>query len=221
MSDRSTTRGRRAPRLLLVTPPDVLWGQAFCAALDGALDGGVDAVLVRMPASTAQEVWELARSVQPLVHAAGAQLLIHDRIDVARALDADGVHLARRSLPIADARAQLPGATIGFSAHAESEIVEAGAGGADYVTISPVFVTTSKPGVAPLGPERAQAWSRAASLPVLWLGGVQSERLWSRGARPRGGVHGVAAIDAFADATSAETEARRIRAWLDGESPPQ
>lgn len=217
MSECSNPGDRRVPRLLLVTPPDVSWGDAFREALTAALAGGVDTVLVRMPAATAHQVWALARSAKPLVVAAGARLLIHDRVDVAQALDADGVHLARRSLPVAAVRSVFRRATIGFSAHSEAEVAQAASDGADYVTISPVYPSTSKADVAPLGAERAQSWSLRAPLPVLWLGGVRFDRLAAAGPRPAGGVHGVAAIEAFSDAASAGAEARQIRAWLAAE----
>jgi thiamine-phosphate diphosphorylase len=205
---------RAVPRLLLVTPPAAVWGESFRTALEASLSGGVDGVLVRMPASTANEIFAFARAIQPVLASAGASFLIHDRVDVAMALGADGVHLARRSIPIDVARALLPRATLGFSAHSQEEIAAVATAGADYVTVSPVFPTASKPGAATLGAGRAADWSRAASLPTLWLGGVRAERVEMSGLSEDLRPQGLAAIEAFADAAHAEQEAARLHAWL-------
>jgi thiamine-phosphate pyrophosphorylase len=205
---------RIVPRLLMITPPRAIWGAPLRGALEAAVDGGVDALLVRLPTSTAAEVFELARHARPLLAAAGARLLIHDRLDVALAVRADGVHLARRSLPLAVARACLPSGILGYSAHSDDEREAARDGGADYVTLSPVFATTSKPDVRPLGPAAAMASTRGSALPTLWLGGICAANIESVARDSGVGPHGLAAIDAFADAGTAGDEARRMSAWL-------
>lgn len=209
-----TDRPRLVPRVMMITPPRAVWDEAFRRTLTASLDGGVDAVLVRLPTATSREVFEFAGAARPLVEASGARLFIHDRLDVALALGVDGLHLARRSVPVEAARRLMPGATIGYSAHGVEETGLAHAAGADFAMVSPVFATSSKPGVIPLGVDAARRLSASVSLPTLWLGGVSAGRLEEAGACPGDPPHGVAAIDAFVDADSAADEARRMRAWL-------
>ena len=209
-----TERPRFVPRVMMITPPQAEWGDPFCRALEAALDGGVDAVSVRLPTASAREVFDFASAARSLVEGAGARLFIHDRLDVALALGVDGLHLARRSVPVAAARRLMPAATIGYSAHGVEETDLAHASGPDFAMVSPVFATTSKPGSTPLGVDAARRLSAAVCVPTLWLGGVSAARLESASSGPGDPPHGVAAIDAFTDTDSAADEARRMRAWL-------
>jgi thiamine-phosphate pyrophosphorylase len=183
------------------------------AAVGEAVAGGVDLVQVRMPRATARAVAALCERLLPVVHAGGAWLLVNDRADVCAAGLADGVHLGQRSLPVERVRRFLPdGALVGVSAHDPAELAAARAGGADHATLSPVFASASKPGVPALGPATASAWTAAAGLPVVWLGGVRVDRV--RGLRAPRGFGGLAALAAFADPERARANARALRAAL-------
>jgi thiamine-phosphate pyrophosphorylase len=122
----------------------------------------------------------LGESVAERVRAAGGVLTVGGDVALARALGADGVHLGGASGPeaIAAARAVLGEvALIGVSAHAPQEAARAAAAGADYVTLSPIYATASKPGYGPaLGPDGLAA-ARESDLPVVALGGIDAERV--------------------------------------------
>jgi thiamine-phosphate pyrophosphorylase len=126
-----------------------------------------------------------------LGHRWGATVTVHDDIDAAAMADADGVHLPSGGSPEA-ARLRLPGALIGASAHSAEEASTLLSAGADYVTVSPVFVTASKPGYGPaLGLDGlAHVVARAAG-PVIALGGVTAANAASCRAA---GAHGIAVM---------------------------
>ncbi len=111
--------------------------------------------------------------------AVGAAFLINDRVDVALALAADGVHLTRRSLPPRESRELLgPERLIGVSCHSLADVREAEDGGADFVVLGPIFETPSK---AAYGPPLTTALLREArattGLPILAIGGIQVTRV--------------------------------------------
>lgn len=113
---------------------------------------------------------ELLRRLISLGDKSHATVMIHDDLDVAERVGAAGIHLPAASSPALARRRLGPAALIGVSAHGAEDIVRAAAEGADYVTLSPIFLSASKPGYGPaLGLE---ALRRAAPLPVLALGGV-------------------------------------------------
>lgn len=197
-------------RLLLITDP----GAATVPLADAvarALAGGVTAVQVRAPGAGARELLETTRSLAGPVRRAGALLLVNDRVDVALAAGADGVHLKRSSLGPADARRLLgPDAVIGVSTHAAEEVEAAFAEGADYCVFGPVFRTPSKEGVLdPRGPALYGRVAGAAPGPVLALGGVTAETIGRLRSGPLPGVAVVRAVLATADPARAARALRR------------
>ena len=108
-------------------------------------------------------------------------LLVNDRVDVALALverGVDGVHLAGRSIPVAQARDLAPRSVLGASVHGPERAVEAASAGADYLIVGTVFATPSHSGRAPDGLEVIQSVSDAASgLPLLGIGGLTAEKV--------------------------------------------
>jgi thiamine-phosphate pyrophosphorylase len=179
--------------------------------VDAAVRAGLRAVQVREEKLTARVLAALCERLRPALRRAGGVLLVNDRADVAAAA-ADGVHLGRRSLPPSAARAIVGArALVGFSAHDADEVAWAAAQGADYVTLSPVFATAIKPDAAPLGPERAAEITRAASLPVLWLGGVTPARIAATAPRV---PHGFAVMSAVCGANDPAAAVQELLAAL-------
>ena len=182
-------------------------------AVARAVRGGVTAVQVREPGADARTVYELVRSLEEPVKEAGALLIVNHFADVAVAPGADGVHLKRVSLAIAEARRLIgPERVLGVSTHAREEVDRAFAEGADYVVFGPVFPTPSKVGILePRGADLYADVARSAPGPVLALGGVSSETL------PRllaGPLPGVALIRGILDSDDPEAAAREISASL-------
>jgi thiamine-phosphate pyrophosphorylase len=192
----------RVPVVHLITDRRLaadLAGRA-AAALAG-LPRGTCAIHLREKDLGGRALLELARALGAVCRARGQRLLVNDRLDVALAAGADGVHLPAAGVPPADARRLLgPGALVGVSCHSAEDVDLARAGGADFATFSPLYDTPSKRAYGPpqgLAPLRAAA---ALGLPLVGLGGVTP----ARAAEVRAaGAAGVAVI----------------RAWLEGPDP--
>jgi thiamine-phosphate pyrophosphorylase len=147
--------------------------------VQAALEGGVRVVQLREKDLTARELYPLALELRRLTKRFDAKLLINDRLDVAEAVDADGVHLGGASLPVRTARLLLgPHRLIGASTHSLEEVLEAQEGGADFVTFGPVYFTPSKaPYGPPVGLERLREACACAPIPIFALGGVNPLRI--------------------------------------------
>jgi thiamine-phosphate pyrophosphorylase len=150
----------------------------FWETLEGLLAAGIGMFQLREKDLSAAQLYPLARQARELTKRYNALLLINDRVDVALAVKADGVHLGGHSLPPQVVRA-LAGENflIGASTHAIGEIAAAHTLGADFVTFGPIFHTPSKSGMGdPLGPEMLQDIAQAA-FPVYALGGIKPDNL--------------------------------------------
>jgi thiamine-phosphate pyrophosphorylase len=165
-------RGRgadgNAPRRLI---------EAVARALAGAPRGAV-AVQLREKDLGGRDLLRLAEEVRAVTRDAGAALLVNDRVDVALAVGADGVHLPGGGLPIAEARRLLgAGALVGTSAHTADAAGAAAAAGADFVVFGPVYATPSKLRYGPpQGTLALGAAVRAAGrVPVVAIGGIEPE----------------------------------------------
>jgi thiamine-phosphate pyrophosphorylase len=163
--------------------------------LSQALAAGVRAIQLREKDLDTIEVCHLGERLLSLTQRAGAALIINDRVDVAMALGADGVHLTRKSLPPDDARALVgSGMLVGISCHNVADVKEAVAGGVDFVVLGPIFATPSKaPYGPPLGPGMLQQARAMCSLPILAIGGMTPSRVPEM---VDAGADGVAAISA-------------------------
>ena len=178
-----------------------------------ALRGGIDWVQLRDKASPARDTFEAARAILPAARHAGVGLLVNDRLDVAMATGADGVHLAGKSLPPDAARALLGEAPLlGISVHGLEEAREAVEAGVDYVTFGHVYPTSSKPGAAPRGVLELAEIVESVSVPVLAVGGIDAGNVREV---LKTGCAGVAVISAIGGARDPESEARRFREALD------
>jgi thiamine-phosphate pyrophosphorylase len=192
VTDRSQTRGR-----------DLLW------VLEQALQGGVKAIQLREKDLGGKELFEFAEKARDLCSRYGALLFINDRIDVALAVDADGVQLGTASIPI-DATRKLLGAErlIGASTHSLAEAKQAQRTGADFILFGPIYFTPSKAvygvpqGVAALGDIVEKI-----SSPVYAIGGIKPENIKDT---KQTGVQGVALISAIMSAESPKAATQRI-----------
>lgn len=164
--------------LYLITDRHQTAGRPLLEVVEAALSGGVRAVQLREKDLPAAELYDLAWELRALTSRYDARLLINERIDVALAVEADGVHLGVRSLPVTAARRIAPDLLIGYSSHALGEAAAALAKGADFVTFGPVFTTPSKAAYGePLGLTKLARACEAAKSPVFALGGVKQTNL--------------------------------------------
>jgi len=191
------------PRLHVVTNDQVLARPDFAtSALEvcEALETREVALHIRGPHTSGRTLTRLARILREPAAACGVTLLVNDRLDVALAVEASGVHLGSRSIPPTEARRLLGGGLLlGVSVHSESEAVEATRSGADYLFFGPLFETPSHPGAASSGAEVVDRVLSRVDLPVVGIGGVTPQRAATVIAS---GAHGVAAIRGIWDTPS-------------------
>ncbi len=196
---------RGVPRLLLITDRKATGGRPLVDVVSDALAGvpaarrGEVAVALREKDLEARALLELARALRAVTRAAGAALFVNDRLDVALAAEADGVHLGGRSLAPADVARVAPGLALAVSTHGRAELeaaLRARDLGADirFAVFGPVWDTPSKRALGtPVG---LAALTDAATLglPLLALGGVTPERVPACRAAGAFGVAGIRAI---------------------------
>jgi thiamine-phosphate pyrophosphorylase len=161
-----------------------------------ALEGGVRAVQLREKDLPVRELLTLAQEMRILTKEFGARLFINDRVDVAVAVNADGVHLGHQSMSVQAVR-RVVGSNmlIGVSTHNLAEAKAAEVGGADFLTIGPIFETPSKSKLGfPVGVEIIKELKNHITIPFLALGGIESGKIRKvMGA----GASGVALISAI------------------------
>jgi len=181
--------------------------------LEAAFRGGVRAVQVREKDLSGRELYELCDRVRGLAKTYGAKVLVNDRIDIALALDLDGVHLGVAGFPVAEARELLgPARMIGASTHSLAEAKAAEQAGADFITFGPVYATPSKARYGPpVGLKALQAAVSAAAVPVFALGGMGRANLHEARSAGAFGVAMISAVLAAEDPRQAA--AGLIRVW--------
>jgi thiamine-phosphate pyrophosphorylase len=175
-----------------------------------AIAGGADTIQLRQKTGTTREMIEVAREMKRICAAAGVPLIVNDRVDVALAAEADGVHLGQDDFPIALARVLLgEDRIIGGSAGTLEEALNCQSEGADYLGCGPVYMTTSKHDAGPAsGPFLLNQVMAHVSLPVIAIGGITEENVPEVMST---GVHGIAVISAVCCQLNPEAAARALR----------
>jgi thiamine-phosphate pyrophosphorylase len=179
--------------------------EAFCAGrsslevLAAALDAGVRLVQLREKDLTDRALYQRALQFRELTATQNALLIIDDRVDIALASGADGVHVGQEDLPVEATRSLGPDLIIGCSTHSIDEAVSAQAAGASYVNIGPIFSTQTKANVAAaLGPQVIDAVKPHLTIPWTVMGGIKPsniDQVLERGARRVAVVTAVTAAD--------------------------
>ena len=166
---------------------------SLTAAVKKALKGGVKAVQLREKDMETRDLLKLAYDMRKVTQEHGAQLFINDRFDIALAVNADGVHLTQNSMPVeAVRRVVKKKLLIGVSTHSMKEARAAESGGADFITMGPVYRTSSKVKYgAPIGLGALEKVCGNINIPVFALGGIKSNRIEKV---METGAHGVAMI---------------------------
>lgn len=176
-----------------------------------AVEGGADVIQLRDKNLTAAELYDLATNMRAVVHGAGRLLIVNDRLDIALAAGADGVHLGQDDLPVAAARRLAPGLVIGASVSSVPEAVRAERDGADYVAVSPLFDTRSKDDAGPgRGLDALRSIRRAVTVPVIGIGGIGPAQVAEVIAAGADGIAVISAVVSQDDITSAARELRSL-----------
>jgi len=203
------------PRLHVVTDDRVLAGDRFGERARGVIEAGRGRIAfhLRGPGATGRRLWELGIELLPAAREHQVPLLVNDRIDLALALGASGVHLGSRSLPPEATRSILgPGFLLGRSAHDTTEVREL-APDVDYLHVGTVFPTPSHPGRSGHGVSGFRVLLEGAGeTPVLALGGVTPD---TAGALLRTGAHGIAVVRAVWGASEPVLAVRELLAGIE------
>lgn len=193
-------------RLIVLTDHRLASPRSVLEVVEASLAAGAPAVQLRDKEATSRELYEQAIRLRELTRRYGALLFVNDRLDVALAAGADGVHLGPDDLPLAAARKVAPPPfLIGVSIDDPDAARDAEAADADYIGCGAVFGTTTKQDVGNerIGPEGLEAVARAVDIPVVGIGGVTVENVDLLPATGAAGVAVVGAVMASKDPTNA------------------
>lgn len=198
--------------LYVITDETVAGGRSHAEIARQAVLGGADVIQLRDKGRSCTGLVAIGREIAAITRNAGAAFIVNDRLDVAMACGADGVHLGQGDLQVSSAR-QLapPGFVIGVSVGTAEEAVEAERDGADYVALSPTFFTASKDDAGPgHGLDRLREIRRAVSLPVVAIGGINRQNVEDVIAAGADGIAVISAVVASPDITAAARELRGL-----------
>jgi len=188
-------------------------GRSNFDLLEAAIRGGAKIIQLREKELATGDLYRMALAFRKITADAGMLLIINDRIDIALAVDADGVHLGKEDLPLSAARRIAPELLIGASTHSREEALKAQSEGADYVNIGPIFPTRTKEGVTRfLGPEAIPEIAAGLEVPFTVMGGINGaniERVVALGARRVAVVTAVTMAGDMAGAVTSLREAIR------------
>ena len=199
-------------KLYVIVDRDASRGIDVTEIASAAIRGGADALQLREKRATDAQVRRDAERLLPLTRAAGVALIINDRIEVAGAVGADGVHLGQEDPPVAEARCLLgPSRLIGKSTHSQEQALAAEAEGASYIGLGPVFPTPTKPDYGSIGPGLIAQVRARVRIPIVCIGGIELSTL---PAVLGAGARCVAVVRAVCAAEDPEAAARALKTAL-------
>ena len=196
--------------LYLVTDESLAGARGVEDVVRAAVEGGVTVVQLRAKQAAGRDFLKQAATLYAWLHARHVALIINDRVDVALACDADGVHVGQDDLPCAAVRRLVgPNRIIGVSVSTVAEALQAERDGADYLGVSPVFATPTKPDTPPAaGLDGLAAIRSAVRLPLVAIGGISEQ---NAAAVIRAGADGIAVVSAIMAAVDPAAAARALR----------
>jgi thiamine-phosphate pyrophosphorylase len=213
----TTWRGarlREALRLYVITDRALARGRPDIEIAREAIAGGATALQLRWKAGPLSEALQVGHALRALCREAGVLFVVNDRVDLALALEADGVHVGVSDLPVPETR-KLVGESmvVGFSPETLEQALAAEAAGADYLGVGPVYPTTTKLDAGPaVGLEHLAQIAGAVGIPVVGIGGITAV---NAAAVIRAGAVGVAVISAVVGAEDVREAARQLREVVD------
>lgn len=204
--------------LYLVTDPVLCGSRGVVETCRLALEAGVGTVQLRDKNATTRDMLRVAGELMELCSEAGALFVVNDRVDVALACGAHGVHLGQEDMPVSTARELLgDGAVLGVSVRTAGEARAARDGGADYLGANLVFATETKTDLgAPLGLSGIASLKEATSLPLVAIGGIKPS---NAGGVRRAGADGIAVVSAIMAAENVSEAVRELLKSAGGGGP--
>jgi len=217
-----TELARRWPlaalRLHLVTDSNLCGARGVEAVVAAAVRGGATCVQLREKHLDTRQFVERARALKALLAPLGVPLLINDRLDIALAVGADGVHVGQSDMPPDDVRRLLPHALIGLSVENAAQVRAAAHSPVDYLGVSPVFSTPSKADAAPaLGLDGLRTLRALTRLPLIAIGGIDLD---NAAQVMSAGADGLAVVRALCAAPDPAAAAQALRRHTDPQPTP-
>ncbi|AIF69215.1 thiamine-phosphate pyrophosphorylase [Palaeococcus pacificus DY20341] len=173
-----------------------------------ALEGGATAIQLRIKNAPTREMIEVGKKIRELTREYNALFFVNDRLDVALAVNADGVHVGQEDMPVEIVKEIAPNLIVGVSASNLREAIEAEKGGADYIGAGSVFPTKSKEDARFLGLEGLKEMIESIKIPIVAIGGINHENV---GEVLKLGVDGVAVISAIIGAPDVKKATQEMK----------
>ncbi len=206
-------------RLYVITDERSSRGRSHLQVVDAAIQGGADVIQLRDKTASSGRLYQVALSLRKLTREAKVSFIVNDRLDVALAVDADGVHVGQEDLPASVVRRILgPGRILGVTAETVEEAAIAEKDGADYLGIGPVFETrkTKADAGPPQGPAIIANIRPHTRLPIVAIGGIKAEN--ARAVR-EAGADAAAVVSAIVGADDIAQAARELKSVLGTGNP--
>lgn len=200
--------------LYLCTDRGLMTSPTIEDSVEQALKGGATVIQLREKDCSSREFYELALRVKAITRKYNAPLIINDRVDIALAVDADGVHVGQSDLPCAAVRAIMgPDKIVGVSASSLEEAVQAQKDGADYLGVGAMYATSTKDDAEIVSMDELKAIRRTVDLPIVVIGGINARTIPNF---KHMGIEGIAVVSAIVAQADVEGAARALlKLWKD------
>lgn len=199
--------------LYLVTDRDILGKRDLCECVEKAILGGVSLVQLREKDLCSKDFYETAQNIKKITDQYKVPFIINDRLDIALAVDADGLHIGQEDLPLPVARRLLgPDKIIGVSASNLSEALAAEQAGADYLGVGAIFATPTKKDADSVSLSQLEQVKAGVSIPVVGIGGINET---NAGSVICTGVDGISVVSAILGKDDIRQAAEKLRSIVD------
>ncbi len=198
--------------LCVILDRDALKNRNMLKVAREVLQGGADMVQYRNKTSCDRDFSEEASALRKVVKKYGRIFIVNDRVDLAYALDTDGVHIGQEDISIQYARMILKNKIIGVSAHSLKDALRAEKDGADYIGIGPVFRTPNKKGAKPIGLTAIRKVAARIGIPVFAIGGINIKNI---PVVKMSGISKIAVISAVINSRSIRNAVARLKQELE------
>ena len=202
-------------RLYIILDKSLIGRKSEVEVASRAIEGGATAIQLRDKFSDDQHLIKVGRKLRRITRKNKVGLIINDRIDIALAVDADGVHLGQEDLPLKFARRLIGKRIIGISTHSLAQAKRAEKEGADYISVGPIFRTSSKPKLVPVGTAIISRIKKEVNLPLVAIGGIKPDNIKKVIAR---NPEGIAIASAVLKSKKIETSTLIIAKLLNAKS---
>jgi len=196
--------------LYIITDRRISHGKSHLEVAESALAGGATVIQFRDKEMKDSEVIDVCRKIHKLTREKGIPFIVNDRVEVAKAVDAEGVHLGQEDAPLNFARKVLgKEKIIGISVETVEQAIKAVEGGADYLGIGPIYPTATKPDAGKvLGIARLKEIRESVNIPIVAIGGINENNLEEV---LRAGADGIAVISAVVSAPDITEACRKLK----------